>query len=40
VDLAAYYNLGRELAESRDWPSWRGGAEFKAVRDATASARR
>ncbi len=40
LDLALYYELGRELADSREWPGWKPGAEFKAVRDLTAASRR
>ena len=34
------YDLGRRLATTREWPQWKAGAEFKAVRDKTAAARR
>ena len=34
------YDLGRRLATSREWPQWKAGAEFKAVRDKTAAARK
>ncbi|WP_174273379.1 M20/M25/M40 family metallo-hydrolase [Sphingomonas bacterium] len=39
-DVALYYDIGRDLANSRAWPGWRAGAEFKAIRDATAAKRR
>jgi Zn-dependent M28 family amino/carboxypeptidase len=39
-DLTLYYDLGRDLANSREWPSWKPGSEFKAVRDKTAAARK
>jgi Zn-dependent M28 family amino/carboxypeptidase len=39
-DLTLFYDLGRDLANSRDWPGWKPGSEFKAVRDKTAGARR
>ena len=39
-DLAIVYDLGRDLADSREWPEWKQGSEFKAARDKTASARR
>jgi Zn-dependent M28 family amino/carboxypeptidase len=39
-DLELLYRLGRDLAESHDWPSWRADSEFKAVRDLTAVQRR
>ncbi len=34
------YELGLELANSRRWPSWNQGVEYKAVRNASAAARR
>ena len=40
LDLALYYELGMQLADSREWPAWKPGAEFKAIRDTTAAARR
>jgi Zn-dependent M28 family amino/carboxypeptidase len=39
-DITLVYNLGRELANSREWPVWKDGSEFKATRDATASERK
>ena len=39
-DLAIVYDLGRELANSREWPQWKAGSEFKAARDKTAAARK
>jgi Zn-dependent M28 family amino/carboxypeptidase len=39
-DLTLYYDLGRDLANGRDWPSWKPGSEFKAARDKTASQRK
>ena len=32
-DLAIYYRIGRELADSDDWPNWYEGDEFRAIRD-------
>ncbi len=32
-DVALYYSLSRALAESRDWPNWMPGDEFRAIRD-------
>ncbi len=32
-DLSIYYQMGRELAESDDWPNWVEGDEFRAIRD-------
>jgi Zn-dependent M28 family amino/carboxypeptidase len=34
------YVLGRSLANSSKWPTWGAGAEFKALRDETAAARK
>ncbi len=28
-----FYELGREMANSRDWPNWYEGAEFRGLRD-------
>ena len=39
-DLAIVYDLGRELGNSREWPEWKQGSEFKAARDKTAAARK
>ncbi|KKC24065.1 peptidase M20 [Sphingomonas sp. SRS2] len=39
-DLTLLYNTGRALADSRAWPEWSAGSEFKAKRDETASARK
>lgn len=36
---AVAYELGRELANSRRWPTWRDGVEYKAVRDKSTPAR-
>ena len=41
-DLGIYYRVGRQLADSEDWPNWYKGDEFRAIRDrsragATAS---
>jgi hypothetical protein len=32
-DLDAYYEFGRELADSDVWPNWYPGDEFRAIRD-------
>jgi Zn-dependent M28 family amino/carboxypeptidase len=34
------FDLGAKLANSRDWPVWKDGAEFKAERDKTAAMRK
>ncbi len=38
-DLFLYYRVGNELANSRQWPNWYEGNEFRAIRDASADAR-
>jgi Zn-dependent M28 family amino/carboxypeptidase len=38
-DIDLFYRIGRELGNSRRWPEWNAGSEFKAIRDASASAR-
>jgi len=38
VDLA--YEIGRQLANSRDWPDWNEGSELKPIRARTAPDRR
>ncbi|MEA3062519.1 MAG: hypothetical protein QOJ94_2300 [Sphingomonadales bacterium] len=32
-ELGIYYQVGRELANSTDWPNWHPGDEFRAIRD-------
>ena len=32
-DLSLYYQIGRSLAMSKDWPNWVEGDEFRAIRD-------
>jgi Zn-dependent M28 family amino/carboxypeptidase len=32
-DVGIYYRVGRALANGRDWPNWRPGDEFRAIRD-------
>jgi Zn-dependent M28 family amino/carboxypeptidase len=39
VDLTLLHDLGLDLANSRTWPEWGAGTEFKAVRDATKAER-
>ncbi|HEY6362110.1 MAG TPA: M28 family metallopeptidase [Vicinamibacterales bacterium] len=39
-DTELLSTIGRELANSRRWPEWQQGSEFKAVRDKSARARR
>ncbi|QIL89450.1 M20/M25/M40 family metallo-hydrolase [Microbulbifer sp. SH-1] len=40
LDLALGLDLGLELANSRDWPNWYAGNEFRAARDQSADARK
>ncbi len=40
ADVGLLYRIGRDLASSRDWPEWRAGSEFKAIRSESASERR
>ncbi|MBL8553821.1 MAG: M28 family peptidase [Phenylobacterium sp.] len=40
ADGALLYDLGRRLANSRIWPEWKDGAEFKAERDKTRAQRK
>lgn len=37
-NLDLVYRLGRMLAESRSWPNWNDGDEFRATRDADCTA--
>ena len=39
-DAELLYALGRNLATSRIWPSWKPDSEFKAARDASAASRK
>lgn len=39
-DLGVLYDLGNELANSRQWPNWSPDSEFRATRDASAAERR
>ena len=36
-DLALYYRLGRELAETADWPNWYPTDEFRRIRDESCA---
>ena len=38
-DVQLLHNLGRDLANSRDWPNWGTDSEFRAVRDKSAAER-
>ena len=39
-DLGLVYEIGGDLANSRVWPQWQAGSEFKALRDKTAAQRK
>ncbi len=39
-DVALLYRAGLEVANAKEWPVWNEGSEFKAIRDASAAARR
>ena len=38
-DIMLLYGIGLEIANSRAWPTWNEGTEFRPVRDRTASQR-
>jgi Zn-dependent M28 family amino/carboxypeptidase len=38
-DVELVYTIGRRLAFGREWPEWKAGSEFKAIRDKTAADR-
>ncbi len=40
ADGTLLFELGQKLANSRTWPEWKAGAEFKAERDKTAASRK
>src|SRR5436190_2525421 len=40
ADRTLLYDLGWKLANSRTWPEWKPGAEFKAERDKTKAERK
>lgn len=37
-DVTLFYLLGRELAETDDWPQWLAGDEFRRIRDESCAA--
>jgi Zn-dependent M28 family amino/carboxypeptidase len=39
-DMWMFYNMGKDLANSDEWPNWREGNEFRQIRDESADARR
>lgn len=38
-DIDLVYAVGRAVADTRTWPAWKPGAEFKAIRDRSADQR-
>lgn len=38
-DVNVYFEIGRKLANSGEWPEWKDGSEFKAIRDASKAER-
>ncbi len=38
-DLQVLYEVGLDLANSRDWPAWKPGSEFAPAREGTAAER-
>jgi Zn-dependent M28 family amino/carboxypeptidase len=40
MDLGLFYEVGADLANSRVWPQWQAGSEFKAIRDKTKADRK
>jgi hypothetical protein len=32
-NVTAYYKVGDKLANSDEWPTWKDGSEFKAIRE-------
>ena len=39
-DVELVYAIGEKLANSRAWPEWKPGSEFKAIRDKSAAERK
>ena len=39
-DIELVYAVGKKLAFSREWPQWKTGSEFKAIRDKTDADRK
>ena len=40
ADVALIYAVGRDLADSDQWPEWNAGAEFGPARERSRAARR
>jgi Zn-dependent M28 family amino/carboxypeptidase len=39
-DIGLFYEIGADLANSKTWPEWQAGSEFKALRDTTKADRK
>jgi Zn-dependent M28 family amino/carboxypeptidase len=39
-DLELLYAVGRDLADSGEWPNWSQDSEFRATRDESAAQRK
>jgi hypothetical protein len=39
-DIELFRTIVEDLGSSGRWPEWKAGSEFKAIRDASADARR
>ena len=39
-DVELVYSIGKKLADGHEWPQWKTGSEFKAIRDSTAGDRK
>ncbi|HEV7383406.1 MAG TPA: M28 family metallopeptidase [Phenylobacterium sp.] len=39
-DIALFYEVGRDLANSQSWPEWNADSEFKRIRSETDAARK
>ncbi|NGM49556.1 M28 family peptidase [Caulobacter sp. 602-2] len=40
MDIGLFYKVGADLANSRTWPEWQAGSEFKDLRDKTKADRK
>jgi Zn-dependent M28 family amino/carboxypeptidase len=40
MDIGLFYKVGADLANSRTWPEWQAGSEFKDLRDKTKAERK
>jgi len=36
-DIALLFNIGKRLADGAEWPKWKPGSEFKAIRDKSSN---